>query len=721
MLFVDASRINVRKLRADAGLPVRLLGIGLPLTIGLGCIVAAGLYRGTGLWVAAVIAAAVAPTDAALGAADRPGQAGAGPHPTGAERRERTRTTGSRRRSSASSWLVPPRRNPCTGPNGVASAAVDLLGGAGMGIAIGVGGACSSGPRYARGLSAPAFRTLTPLAWRSWPTPAPSKWCERVRRRLRRRDGLRQPAAARARADDRVHDVAGEVLSLLVWFIVGAAMLVPAFQHAEWQDVVFAVLALTVIRMVPVAIACVGLQLDRRTVAFIGWFGPRGLASVIFALLAVDTLAPPDANRVLAAVTITVVLSVLAHGITASPFAARYGAAVSTLHPERRAPTDARAAAQVRVRQQETPRRCGAMVTEGRAGRIGGTVALVPIVGWIRSYDRSWLRGDLIAGVAVAALIVPKNLGYAGIAGIPLQNGLYAAAAGAILYPIFGTSRQISTGPSSGWRPSPRARSLSPASPGPRTSPSFVAAITLASGALFLLLAVLRMGWIAQFLSRAVVTGFLFGAAIDVVIGELPEADRDRGHRLEPAAGAVVVARDARRRQLATVLVGVAALGGRVRPAGDRAARPGALVLVVGGLLASWLFDLGARGVALVGEVPRGLPTSRFPHQLLMRTCRHDRDRRGGARADRVLADGRRRQDVRGQAPLPDRHQPGVGRPGHGERRRRPVPGDAGLDEPVRELAERPLRRAHRACVPRPRRDRPADPSLAGAAVLGPA
>ena len=66
---------------------------------------------------------------------------------------------------------------------------------------------------------------------------------------------------------------------------------------------------------------------------------------------------------------------------------------------------------------------------------------LLPILGWIRSYDRRWLRGDLIAGVTVAALIVPKNLGYAGIAGVPLQNGLYAAAAGGILYAIFGTCR----------------------------------------------------------------------------------------------------------------------------------------------------------------------------------------------------------------------------------------------------------------------------------------
>ena len=147
----------------------------------------------------------------------------------------------------------------------------------------------------------------------------------------------------------------------------------------------------------------------------------------------------------------------------------------------------------------------------------------MPIVGWIRSYQRRWLRGDLIAGFAVAALIVPKNLGYAGIAGIPLQNGLYAAAAGAILYPIFGTSRQISTGPSSGLAAVAASAVAVAGITGTDDIASFVALMTLASGALFLVLAVLRMGWIAQFLSRAVVTGFLFGAAIDVVIGELPK------------------------------------------------------------------------------------------------------------------------------------------------------------------------------------------------------
>jgi sulfate permease, SulP family len=73
----------------------------------------------------------------------------------------------------------------------------------------------------------------------------------------------------------------------------------------------------------------------------------------------------------------------------------------------------------------------------------------VPILDWARTYDRRWLRGDVIAGIAVAAMIVPKNLGYAGIAGIPVENGLYAAAAAAIIYAIFCTSRHISTGPSS--------------------------------------------------------------------------------------------------------------------------------------------------------------------------------------------------------------------------------------------------------------------------------
>jgi len=242
----------------------------------------------------------------------------------------------------------------------------------------------------------------------------------------------------------------------------------------------------------------------------------------------------------------------------------------------------------------------------------------VPIVGWIRSYERSWLRGDLIAGVAVAALVVPKNLGYAGIAGVPLQNGLYAAAAGAILYALFGTSRQISTGPSSGLAAVAASAVAVAGITGTQDVASFVAAITLASGVLFLLLAVLRMGWIAQFLSRAVVTGFLFGAAIDVVIGELPKLTGTKVTGSNPLQELWSWLGSLGDSSLVTVLVSVVAL---VVVFGVRVIAPkvpGALVLVVGGLLASWLFDLGSHGVALVGEVPRGLPAFQVPYTQVL-------------------------------------------------------------------------------------------------------
>ena len=242
----------------------------------------------------------------------------------------------------------------------------------------------------------------------------------------------------------------------------------------------------------------------------------------------------------------------------------------------------------------------------------------VPMVGWIRSYERRWLRGDLIAGVTVAALIVPKNLGYAGIAGIPLQNGLYAAAAGAILYAVFGTSRQISTGPSSGLAAVAASAVAVAGITGVQDVASFVAMITLVSGVLFLVLAVLKMGWIAQFLSRAVVTGFLFGAAIDVVIGELPKLTGTKvtgSNPLQELWSWFGTLGDA---SLVTVVVGVAAL---IVVFGLRAIAPrvpGALVLVVGGLVASWLFDLGTHGVALVGDVPRGLPVPQVPDLHLL-------------------------------------------------------------------------------------------------------
>jgi high affinity sulfate transporter 1 len=237
---------------------------------------------------------------------------------------------------------------------------------------------------------------------------------------------------------------------------------------------------------------------------------------------------------------------------------------------------------------------------------------LLPIVEWLPRYDRSWLRGDIAAGAAVTALIVPKNLGYAGIAGIPIENGLYAAAAGALIYALFCTSRHISTGPSSSLAAVAGGAVLVTGVAGDQAA-QLVAAITLFTGVLFLLLALFKLGWIAQFLSKAVVTGFLAGAAIDVTVGELPKltGTSGDGDNVWREFGSWV--RGLGDIHWLTLAVGVAALTVILILRFSAPAIPGALVLVVGGLLASAVFDLGSHGVALVGHVPRGLPAPALP------------------------------------------------------------------------------------------------------------
>jgi SulP family sulfate permease len=243
---------------------------------------------------------------------------------------------------------------------------------------------------------------------------------------------------------------------------------------------------------------------------------------------------------------------------------------------------------------------------------IAAMVLRVPILEWLPSYDRRWLRGDLAAGIAVTALIVPKDLGYAGIAGVPLQNGLYAAAAGAIIYALFCTSRQISTGPSSSLATVAGGAVVAASIAGDQAA-ELVAAITLVSGVLYLALALLRLGWISRFLSKAVITGFLAGAAVDVVIGELPkltgtEADGKNAWR---ELGSWLGTLDDV--HWATVAVGVLGLGLILGLRFAAPAVPGALVLVAAGILASHAFDLEGHGVALVGDVPSGLPAPELP------------------------------------------------------------------------------------------------------------
>jgi NhaP-type Na+/H+ or K+/H+ antiporter len=163
--------------------------------------------------------------------------------------------------------------------------------------------------------------------WRSWP----SRW--------RRRPGgnpfvsafvggliFGAIVGADTEAAVELADLGGSLLSLVLWFVFGAGFLIPAFEHIDGRVVIYAACSLTVVRMVPVAVSLLGAGQDRATVGFIGWFGPRGLASVVFALLAIEDLGGDD-PRVLAAVhaiAITITFSIVAHGLTARPLAGLY-------------------------------------------------------------------------------------------------------------------------------------------------------------------------------------------------------------------------------------------------------------------------------------------------------------------------------------------------------------------------------------------------------------
>jgi sodium/hydrogen antiporter len=324
VLFADASRVNLRALRADAAVPVRLLGIGLPLTIVAGAGTAALLFGSSGLWVAAAIGAIVAPTDAALGAsimADKRVPAGV----------RRTLNV----ESGLNDGIATPIVNffiagavtaDALGGQHLWAAVGALAGGTLLGIGIGVVGAAGLAWARRNAWSSPGYRPLAILALAvfsyttAYVAGVNGFVCAFVAGLAFGSVDHHNDEAVLGFAEE-----AGSLLSLVVWFIFGAVMLVPGLEDTGWRDVVFALLALTALRMVPVAVALAGSGLDRATVAFVGWFGPRGLASVVFGLIAVDSLEPSQSKAILAAVTLTVALSVLLHGISASPLAARYG------------------------------------------------------------------------------------------------------------------------------------------------------------------------------------------------------------------------------------------------------------------------------------------------------------------------------------------------------------------------------------------------------------
>ena len=126
-------------------------------------------------------------------------------------------------------------------------------------------------------------------------------------------------------AVNRLVDEVGDVLNGVTFLIFGAVLLGPALGELSWDLVLYAVLSLTVVRMLPVAVALLGTRARPATLAFVGWFGPRGLASIVFAVILIEESQLPHEHTILLAIYLTVGLSVLLHGLTAAPLANRYG------------------------------------------------------------------------------------------------------------------------------------------------------------------------------------------------------------------------------------------------------------------------------------------------------------------------------------------------------------------------------------------------------------
>lgn len=324
VLFSGAAIVPVRALRRDAGLPVRLLGLGLPLTMAAGALAARALFPDLSWWICALIGAAVAPTDAALGAAIMEDQ-----RVPNRVRRALNVESGLNDgivTPFVSFFIVAAIAVDSTASVSRGEAVADLLIGAVCGIVVGVLGGwllARSGAEndsVSRNLGAAALGLISYAAAvemgangfvAAFVAGLAYGWAE-----LRGEENFVDKTLTLCHQG-------GELMSFIVWFLFGAVM-VPELVNMGGKDVAFALLALSILRMVPVWLVTRGLGLDRATVGIIGWFGPRGLASVVFALLAFDELAPPEGQRVVVTVTTTVLASVILHGISAAPIAQRY-------------------------------------------------------------------------------------------------------------------------------------------------------------------------------------------------------------------------------------------------------------------------------------------------------------------------------------------------------------------------------------------------------------
>ena len=351
VLFCDASRIELGRLRHEVALPARLLGIGLPLTIALGAVAAAALFDQLTLDEAVILAVVLAPTDAALGQA------------VVTEPRIPARIRqGLNVESGLNDGICVPLLFAAVAVADVESeisdgrsAATLLLEEIGYGIVGGVVGGLVVAAIVIhagrRDLIDAAWRQVIPaagagLAYGTAVALGGSGFIAAFVAGMTFRLALKRDPGDINELSEHV----GNALNGVTFVFFGAILLGPALGELSWQLALYAVLSLTLARMLPVAIAMLGSRARAPTLGFLGWFGPRGLASIVFAVIVIEESNLPHEHLLVVAIYLTVGLSVFAHGLTAAPLANRY-ARWYEQHPQDQAPPMESAATEVsRVR-----------------------------------------------------------------------------------------------------------------------------------------------------------------------------------------------------------------------------------------------------------------------------------------------------------------------------------------------------------------------------------
>jgi SulP family sulfate permease len=234
----------------------------------------------------------------------------------------------------------------------------------------------------------------------------------------------------------------------------------------------------------------------------------------------------------------------------------------------------------------------------------------IPIFDWLPRYDRRWLAADALAGLSVWALLVPQSLAYATLAGVPVQYGLYTAFAALLAYPLFGTSKHLAEGPSAAVC-AVCAAVITPlagaAAMGTDAAAPYAAALAVATGAVYVVLGLFRMGWVSTFLSKAVMAGFVLGFSIGIIIDQshtLLGVPAPSGSYIEELWGTIEEVPDT---SGTTLAVGAGSLVLLLLLRYLVPKWPRALIVMALAILAVDLFDLGDHGVTVTGDVPTGL------------------------------------------------------------------------------------------------------------------